>query len=508
MLFNTYEFLFVFLPVTLAVFLVLQMLSRRLALGWLIVASLLFYAYWRPINVLIILPSILINFLLARVLLRLGETNSTSNIGNIVLGAGIAFNLSILGYFKYLNFFQTMLNDVAGTDFVMTYVILPLGISFITFQIIAFLIDVHGRRIESFTLRDFCLFVLFFPQLIAGPIVHYREMMPQFQNISRRLDIEGISVGLTLLSFGLFKKVVLADGISMHVSPIYTLASDGGNISLITAWIAAIGFTLQIYFDFSGYSDMAAGLARFFGVRLPLNFDSPLKAKSIIDFWARWHVTLTRFLTAYLFNPMVLWLSRRRMKKRLAGMAGRKPNVEAFFSLLAAPTIFTMFISGLWHGAGYLFIMWGLLHGLYLTINHAWRLIVPRLWKDKDKYHLFMAPIGFFITFVAVVFAMVIFRGPTPDAAIEMLSGMVGLNGISLPHNLMEPLGLVSIMEPIIHADGSSAKEFVFASVWVFVLTAIALLLPNSFELTAAYEPVIGYKIRNDHKSVLYRFLT
>jgi len=202
-------------------------------------------------------------------------------------------------------------------------------------QKIAFLIDVHGRRIPSFTLRDYCLFVLFFPQLIAGPIVHYREMMPQFQTAQCRWDKLDIAVGLSLFVFGLFKKVVLADGISEYVSPVYETATSGSEITLFPAWNAAIGFTLQIYFDFSGYSDMALGLARFFGVRLPANFDSPLKATNIIDFWLRWHMTLTRFLTAYLYNLLVLWLTRRRMAKRLPGIGGRASSVGAFFQLPA-----------------------------------------------------------------------------------------------------------------------------------------------------------------------------
>ena len=196
----------------------------------------------------------------------------------------------MLGYFKYITFLQTALNDIAATNLVLTQVILPLGLSFITFQKIAFLIDVYSGKIESFRFRDFCLFILFFPQLIAGPIVHYREMMPQFLNLTRRIDMDALSVGVTLFVIGLFKKVVIADGMALHSSPIYEMAAAGDSVSLLTAWTAALGFTLQIYFDFSGYSDMALGVARCFGVRLPLNFDSPLKATSIIDFWSRWHV--------------------------------------------------------------------------------------------------------------------------------------------------------------------------------------------------------------------------
>jgi len=494
MLFNSYEFIFVFLPVTLAGFFLLGLSSRNLALGWLVVISIAFYAWWRPINVLIIAPSILVNFVLARWLLRLTADKTRAGLARLVLLLGIAFNVAFLGYFKYVNFLATAANDLIGTNFVLTQVVLPLGISFITFQKIAFLIDVHGRRIPSFTLRDYGLFVLFFPQLIAGPIVHYREMMPQFQQARCRWDKENIAVGLSLFGFGLFKKVVLADGISEYVSPIYETASAGSEVTLFPAWIAAIGFTLQIYFDFSGYSDMALGLARFFGVRLPANFDSPLKATNIIDFWLRWHITLTRFLTAYLYNPLVLWLTRRRMVKRLPGLGGRAPSVGAFLQLLAGPTLLTMFVSGLWHGAGYLFILWGLLHGLYLSVNHAWRLFGPRNWSSKETYERFMRPTGFVLTFLSVVVAMVLFRSANADAAKELLQGLVGLNGISLPQQIFAQLGPLKGLLPsfVTASTVMSAQEFVFAMAWLGVLLLVALLFPNTLQLMARYEPALG----------------
>ena len=494
MLFNSYEFIFVFLPVTLAGFFLLGRRSRTLALAWLIAASLAFYAWWRPINVLIIAPSILVNFALARWLLRLAADKAGAGPGRLVLGLGIAFNIAFLGYFKYVNFLATAANDLVGTNFVLTQVVLPLGISFITFQKIAFLIDVHGRRVASFTLRDFGLFVLFFPQLIAGPIVHYREMMPQFQQARCRWDKENVAVGLSLFAFGLFKKVVLADGISEHVSPIYEMAASGGDITLLPAWIAAVGFTLQIYFDFSGYSDMALGLARFFGVRLPANFDSPLKATNIIDFWLRWHMTLTRFLTAYLYNPLALWLTRWRMARGLPGLGSRAPSVGAFLQVLAGPTLLTMFVSGLWHGAGYLFILWGLLHGVYLSVNHAWRLWGARLWSDKEAYGRHMRPIGFVLTFLSVAVAMVLFRSANLGAAKALLQGLVGLNGISVPQTIYAQLGpLQGLLQPFLSASSAmSAQELVLAMAWVGVLLLIAVLCPNTLQLTARYEPALG----------------
>ena len=498
MLFNSYEFIFLFLPITLALFFLFGRVSRNLALGWVVVASLFFYAWWRPLNVFIIAPSILVNYVLARILVRVAADKSRARVANAVLVIGIVFNVCFLGYFKYVNFLTAAVNDLTGSNFVLTQVILPLGISFITFQKIAFLIDVHSRRIASFTLRDYCLFVLFFPQLIAGPIVHYREMMPQFHRVSCRFDTDNMSVGLTLFVIGLFKKAVLADGVAAHVTPVYDLAAAGGHVPLLSAWIAALGFTLQIYFDFSGYSDMALGLGRCVGVKLPPNFDSPLKASSIIDFWLRWHMTLTRFLTAYLYNPLVLSLTRRRFAKGLSGVGGRSSSPGAFFQLLAGPTLLTMFVSGFWHGAGYLFILWGLLHGVYLTINHAWRIVGPRLWTNKESYARAMNPVGFVLTFLSVVFAIVLFRSSTVPAAVDVLKGMLGLNGMTLPPQIYDHLGtLVGMLHPIISiSSGGALRDLVLAMAWVAGLLVIALTFPNSLQLLARYEPALGVKER------------
>jgi alginate O-acetyltransferase complex protein AlgI len=473
MLFNSDEFLFAFLPVTLFGFYLLGTISRTSALRWLILASLVFYAWWRPVNVLIIAPSIAVNFALARMLLRLNEGEGARSASKVVLLLGIAFNVAFLGFFKYTDFVSGAINDVFGANLVLRHIILPLGISFITFQKIAFLVDVQAGRVRSFTLQDYCIFVLFFPQLIAGPIVHYREMIPQFHTISCRFDKENVAIGLTLLFFGLFKKVVFADNIALQVTPIYEHAAAEGGTSFLLAWVAAIGFTLQIYFDFSGYTDMALGLARFFGIRLPPNFDSPLRASSIIDFWLHWHMTLTRFLTGYIYNPLTLWLTRRRLSQGLPGFGGRNTTVGAFVYLLMFPTVITMFLSGLWHGAGYGFIVWGLLHGFYLTINHAWRLVAARLWPHSPSYIRFMAPTGWALTFVSVTVSMIFFRSPTMTSAIDLMKGIIGLNGIALP----QPAG-----------------DLAKIAIWISILMFVALACPNTLQILARYEPALGVK--------------
>jgi alginate O-acetyltransferase complex protein AlgI len=475
MLFNSYEFVLGFLPVVAAVFFVLGRSSRTTALRWLILASLFFYAWWRPLNVLLLAPSVLVNLLLARALRRLADQPGRDRTASLVLAAGIAFNIAFLGYFKYRNFFLDSVNDTFGTTFVLTHLILPLGISFITFQKIAFLIDVHAKRVTSFTVQDYCLFVLFFPQLIAGPIVHYRELMPQFEKVSCRFNANDVAVGLTLFFLGLFKKVVLADGIAPLVSSIYEAAS-GGAVALVPAWLAAVGFTLQIYFDFSGYSDMAIGAARIFGVRLPPNFDSPLRATNIIDFWLRWHMTLTRFLTAYVYNPLLLALTRRRLARGLAPVGGRNTTVGAFFSLLVFPTMLTMLLSGLWHGAGYLFLLWGALHGVYLSINHAWRLFGPRPAAGARVTTLAGDTAGLALTFLSVVFAMVFFRAENLAAATNIVSGMAALNGIM--------------------GEALSTRDAVLLMRWVAVLLFIALVMPNTLRLMQRFEPALGFAPR------------
>jgi alginate O-acetyltransferase complex protein AlgI len=499
MLFNSFEFLFLFLPAALAGFYLLGTISRTSSIRWLILISLVFYAWWRPINVLIITPSILINFAVARILLRLrlNEGDGSRRASNAILVLGISLNVVFLGFFKYLDFIFGAINDVFSANLVLRHIILPLGISFITFQKIAFLVDVQAGRIRSFTFQDYCTFVLFFPQLIAGPIVHYREMMPQFHAASCRFDKENVAVGLTLLVFGLFKKVVFADHIALLVTPIYNNAAAGGKTSLLLAWMAAIGFTLQIYFDFSGYTDMALGLARFFGIRLPPNFNSPLRASNIIDYWLRWNMTLTRFLTAYIYNPLALWLTRRRLAKGQRGFDGRKPTVGAFVSLLMFPTVVTMFVSGLWHGAGYGFIVWGLIHGCYLTINHGWRVVAARLWPDRRSYDRVMRPAGLVLTFVSVTTAMVFFRAPTMASAIDVVKGIIGLNGIALPQALFDRLGpMTRTLHTLgVIADGSwSSQDFVKTATWIFGLMFVALACPNTLQILARYEPALGVK--------------
>jgi D-alanyl-lipoteichoic acid acyltransferase DltB (MBOAT superfamily) len=308
-------------------------------------------------------------------------------------------------------------------------VILPLGISFITFQKIAFLIDVHAGRVTSFTFRDYALFVLFFPQLVAGPIVHYREMMPQFHAAPCRFDAENAAVGISLFFFGLAKKLVLADPLSRMIAPIYLQAAHHTPVTLIDAWIAALGFTLQIYFDFSGYSDMAIGLALMFGLRLPFNFDAPYRAVSVRDFWRRWHMTLSRFLRDYLYIP----LGGNR-----SGVARQVVNV-----------VLTMLLGGLWHGANWTFVVWGGLHGAGLAVNHLWSftgLRLPRVF-------------AWALTMLFVILAWVLFRAASFSIAYDVLRSMAGLHGLAAPS--LQPEFIAAIIAGCLVATiGPASQRF------------------------------------------------
>ena len=497
MLFNSYAFIFGFLPVVLIGY---ALLARHggpagRPVWWLVVCSTVFYAIWNPVNLAIILPSLIVNFALARLLQRrVAQGPAEDPVTSAILFVGVALNLCFLGYFKYRNFFVDSANQLLGQQWPMLDLLLPLGISFITFQKIAFLVDVRGGTVKQFEARDFLIFVAFFPQLIAGPIVHYREMVPQFQASPRRVEARDLCIGLCLFAMGLFKKAVLADGIAPHATALFAMSERGDALGLVNAWLGGLCFALQVYFDFSGYSDMATGLARLFGIRLPINFDSPLKATSIIDFWNRWHMTLTRFLTAYVYAPLSLRLTRARMVRGQAMVkrAGSRP--AAFAVLVALPTMLTMFLSGLWHGAGLTFVLYGLLHGVYLVINHGWRQWRPA-W-ERQRYQRLMAPLGGLLTLLALVFSMALFKSRTVGSALHMMQAMLGLDGVSLPLAVLGRLGSAGawLQAAGLRGDMTSGGGFVQAVAWSLLLLAIATGLPNSMQLMARFEPALGMK--------------
>ena len=408
MLFNSFLFLFTFLPVTLAAYLVLMRMGRaRAAIGVVVLCSLFFYGYWNPLHILVIAGSVAANYAIGTRLVR-----APAGLGRrALLTFGIAADLGLLGYFKYTGFVVGLVAvEAQATPFMafLTDVALPIGISFYTFQQIAYLVDVYRDR-TRYDILEYGFFVTFFPQLIAGPIVHHRELIPQLAETLRRVRgrryvVAFLAPGVALLVLGLAKKVVLADAFGDLADLAFDAAAAGQPVGFIEAWGGATAYAWQIYFDFSAYSDMAIGLGLLFGLRLPVNFDSPYKAASIIEFWRRWHITLSRFLRKYLYIP--LGGNRRGPARRYANLA------------------ITMLLGGLWHGAGFTFILWGAVHGILLALNHVWRHLVP--WRAPR-------PLAIAVTLTLVILAWVPFRAADLAVTGAFWHAMLGFDGIAVP---------------------------------------------------------------------------
>ena len=389
----------------------------------------------------------------------------------MLLAGAVGVNLILLGYFKYANFFADNLNHFAGTALPIWQVILPLGISFFTFTQIAFLVDTYQGKVKEFNFVHYTLFVTYFPHLIAGPVLHHKEMMPQFakRNVCH-LNWDNVAVGLSIFVLGLAKKVLIADSLADFSTPIFSAVAAGGQPMLFEAWIGALAYTLQLYFDFSAYSDMAIGISLMFNVRLPMNFNSPYKATNIIDFWRRWHMTLSRFLRDYLYIP-------------LGG--SRHGKFRRYFNLFI-----TMLLGGLWHGAGWTFVIWGALHGFYLMVNHAWRGLKEKMgWGEG----CILAKLGAgALTFLAVVVGWVFVRADSVSSAMAMLHGMAGMNGVSLPSSLEGRIGHYFVGMDWVSFQGlnptvafNTLNSLIILSVGFLIIW----LMPNVWQLFQAYRP-------------------
>lgn len=478
MLFNSYAFIFLFLPIVAAISYLLGQYNSTKSKIWLCAASIFFYGSgnWKYTGLLI--ASILINFLASSIIAQKNKkrtdfkTNSTKP-QSIVLHATILANLILLFYFKYTNFFISTSNEWLGTEFYLHAITLPLGISFFTFTQIAYLVDSHQGKVTHHSLINYFLLVTYFPHQIAGPLLHHKQMIPQFEKRSNWAPKPlNIAAGLTLFAIGLAKKVVIADHLAEYSDLVFNAVANGQSLMLLEAWVGALSYTLQLYFDFSGYSDMAIGLSLMFNIRLPINFNSPYKATSIIDFWRRWHITLSTFLKDYLYIP----LGGNRH-----GTLARNLNLFV-----------TMLLGGMWHGAGWSFIIWGGLHGVYLIINHGWRSLRTCLgWTNEHATGRFLARA---LTFLCVVLGWVFFRSDSLHGGLALLCSMAGLNGISLPTSvqggelsaLLTSTGLeVNFLGllPITQTDSTEVLSSLILSL------AIVWLLPNSCEFLAVSKP-------------------
>ena len=458
-----------FLPLSVCgYFLCARFFSINLAFIFLVLASLFFYAWWEPIYVLLILFSIGFNFLIGRLVSREGPWRTRG-----VLVFGVVVNLGLLAYFKYANFFVDNVNAALGTDWNFGKIFLPLAISFFTFQQIAYLVDAWRGKTSEYNFLHYCLFVCFFPQLIAGPIVHHKQVLPQFMdsaNMSPRLS--NFAVGISIFALGLFKKTVLADSLSFYVSPVFDNTGGAGSVDFFRAWGSSLAYTFQLYFDFSGYSDMAIGAARMFGVRLPINFFSPLKATSIVEFWRRWHMTLSGFLRDYLY---------------IALGGNRKGRFRRYVNLFL-----TMLLGGLWHGAGWPFVIWGALHGSYLIINHGWRNILDRFGLDFSGRRSYLL-LCWFLTFGAWVFSMVFFRAPTLDQGWEITKAMLGMSGFEIPAGVLVRAGAAGDWAVAMGATAVQGGGAMLLNncLWLLAVAPIAFFMPNVAQIFHRYDPVL-----------------
>ncbi|MFA3760732.1 MBOAT family protein [Yersinia sp. 2466 StPb PI] len=402
MLFSSYQFILFFLPITFCTYFWLNHLKLvALAKVWLILASLFFYSWWDVHFLPLILSSIIVNFLIGSLLRNeiaiSRKISSICNIKRIIFICGIVFNLSLLGYFKYTDFFLSNLNSLGG-HFNLPNIALPLAISFFTFQQIAYIVDSYKERTRNYSLLNYFLFVTFFPQLFSGPITYHKEIIPQFTSKWNLLkNYRNISIGIFIFSIGIFKKIIIADIFAIWANHGF---DNSSHLTMLDAWLTSLSYTFQLYFDFSGYTDMAIGIALLFNIKLPINFNSPYKALSIQDFWRRWHITLSRFLRNYIYIP-------------LGG--SRNGNTTTYANLLI-----TFLLGGLWHGANWMFIIWGLLHGLALIIHRLW---------SKLNFSMPNA-IAWLITFNFINITWVFFRSKDLESAMKVLSGMFGLKGI------------------------------------------------------------------------------
>lgn len=476
MLFNSFHFIFLFLPITLLVFFKMgEMGYRKMTLAWLVGASLFFYGWWNPAYLVLLIGSIFFNY-------SIGEILTTHPQGKIVrkkaiLVLGILVNLGLIAYFKYANFFIDSVNHLAGSNFFLDKILLPLAISFFTFQQITYLVDTYNGETKEHDFLHYCIYVTFFPQLIAGPIVHHSEMFPQFTKDSIfRFSHKHFSIGITIFSIGLFKKVILADGIAPWATFFFEGAAEGTTVTFFEAWGGAFAYTLQLYFDFSGYSDMAIGLARMFGILLPLNFNSPYKAFNISDFWRRWHMTLSRFFRDYFYIP-------------LGG--NQRSQGRTLFNLMIS-----MLLGGLWHGAGWTFVVWGGLHGFYLIINHLWLVYKNSLGLEINTW--WSHTVAKLLTFVAVMFAWVFFRADSLNTALSVVKGMLGINGFYLRDSWLYKLGplgtlLNNLGVKFVSPDHWDLLLHGYSMFWSLSLLAIVWLLPNTQQIMNESRP--GFEI-------------
>lgn len=491
------------MPVVLAGYFLIARNSHQGALAWLASASIFFYAYWSIKALPVLVISICINYWLGTLL-----TKQELKYRQAILILAITANLVALGYYKYINFFIDNINDMRDLmeldplDSISIF--LPIGISFFTFTQIAFLIDNYQGKVKERNFIQYTLFVSFFPHLLAGPLLHHRQMMPQFSMPENFvIQKEKMATGLLIFTIGLAKKLLIADTLNSYLSTFYNSLAQGFEPNFLASWTACLGYTFQLYFDFSGYSDMAVGTALLFGIWLPFNFNSPLRATSIIDFWQRWHMTLTKYVGDYLYMPITLQFMR---------LGQNLPSAFGFVFTLVIPTVFIFLIIGFWHGANWTYVVFGGMHGLYIVTNHLWRKAFPLPSKKNKKnqsHKTIKIVAAWTLTFLAVNIASVMFRSDSIPTAVVVYKGMLGFNGYSLGNMpdiftwiaklkvtllaIVSAFLIVFFMPNTIKVALFSTKEFLqksvatYASIVILITIIFALLQVNFYESPFLY---------------------
>ena len=454
MLFNSYTFIFGFMPIVFFIYFYLN--SKKLTqagIAFLVFASLFFYSWWNIIYLPLILASILFNFVMGNYLSKPRKALNKKTF----LWFGVGANLSLLAYFKYTDFLLDNFNGIFGASIPLPHIILPLGISFFTFTQIAYLVDCYKDKVKEYDFIRYALFVTYFPHLLAGPILHHSEMMPQFANLRNKTkNYRNIAMGLFLFSIGLFKKVVIADTFAIWANAGFDTATV---LSFFEAWATSLSYTFQLYFDFSGYTDMAIGISLMFNIKLPINFNSPYKALDIQDFWRRWHMTLSRFLRDYIYIP-------------LGG--NRQGEFRTYINLFT-----TFLLGGLWHGAGWTFIFWGTLHGLALMIHRAWK----SFGFSMNRY------LAWFITFNFVNLTWIFFRAKEWSDAIKVISGMLGLKGVVISD---KELSKLKFLKEWIVTHPENFGRLIHGTttfVLIIVMTIFVVRFQNSNEMLKIFKP-------------------
>ncbi len=460
MLFNSFEFIFAFLPLCLLLYFSLNAIGRTAwAKGVLILFSLYFYAFFNSSYLPIILTSIMANYFVGYQLQR----KKSLSFRRLILLVGVAFNVLLLGYFKYYDFFLENINILFRSSFTLKHIVLPLGISFFTFQQLAFVIDNYKQEKPLPGFLDYCNFVTFFPQLIAGPIVLPEEMLPQFASKKNRyIHSRNLFDGLFIFSIGLAKKVIIADSIAVFANVGFSGMTE---FTMAEAWLISLSYTMQLYFDFSGYCDMAIGIGRMFNINLPINFDKPYVAQNFQEFWKRWHITLNRFLTHYLYFP-------------LGG--SRRGSFRTYVNILIV-----FLVSGLWHGAGWTFILWGIFHGCGV--------VVCRLWRGGNKPLPKLVSVA--VTFFFVNILWVLFRADTLSQAGNLISCMFNNTDMALTETFKNRLlsifpkvfnfmlfvlaSVMAFVGPTAYTMMKKEKAFALKSITIVVLFVASLLFLN-----------------------------